>query len=64
MDEKGLKLSLHVMEEQHGDTNFLAVVVLEFLPINLLLKRDQNSRNQHWAKILNQEDKLPRNLHS
>ena len=63
MDEKGLELSLHIMEHEHIDANLLAVVVLKGLPVYLLLESNQNSCDEHRPKVFNQENKLPGYLH-
>ena len=62
VNEKGFEFSFQVMNEDHGEPNFLAEVVLEGLAIDLLLKYYEKCGNKHWTKVLNKEHKLPRNL--
>ena len=64
VNKKSLKLSLHVVDKDHGKPYLLTEVVLEGLAIDLLLEHNKKCGNQHWPEILDQEHQLPRDLQS
>ena len=62
MHEQGLELSLHIVTNAHGQSNFLVESILGRLPVDLLLKRYKQQRYQDGPEVLNKEHHSPRNL--
>lgn len=58
MHEQGLKLSLDIMDKDHCNTNLLLDGIGGTLTVYLFLQKGQETSDQDWPKVFNQEDLL------